>query len=142
MSTTPTTAAPSYDDLVQALLMIQHATAPKPDDGGHHEAAYDLATDALSGINKGRLAGQVEQQYGKALAAEARTNLPRSDPYHVDIVLMPLVKMLATHGLSWSEREQIGHAMMATIHHHKSMLEEMQAHCASMQQPGAERTKA
>lgn len=32
-----------------ALRNIQHATAPTPDDGGYHEAAYDLATAALEG---------------------------------------------------------------------------------------------
>ena len=38
--------APSHDDFVRTLEMIRHATAPTPDDGGHHEAAHDLA-DAM-----------------------------------------------------------------------------------------------
>lgn len=33
--------------LREALEMIRHATAPTPDDGGYHEAAYDLANSAL-----------------------------------------------------------------------------------------------
>lgn len=33
--------------LVQTLELIRHATAPEPDDGGHHEAAHGLAVDGL-----------------------------------------------------------------------------------------------
>lgn len=39
--------APSYAELVQALELIRHATAPTHDDGGYHEAAHDLADDVL-----------------------------------------------------------------------------------------------
>ncbi len=46
------------------------------------------------------------------------------DPYRLDFVLMPLVKMLAEEGISWSQREQVAHAMLATMHHHKSMMDE------------------
>ncbi len=61
-------------------------------------------------------------------------NLQR-DPYRLDFVLMPMVKMLAEQELSWSQREQVAHAMLATMRHHKSMTdEEMQMHCASAQQ--------
>ena len=35
------------DDLVRVLELIRHATAPTPDDGGFHEAAYGLADAAL-----------------------------------------------------------------------------------------------
>lgn len=34
--------------LVQALKLIEHATAPSPRDNGYHEAAYTLAKRALS----------------------------------------------------------------------------------------------
>jgi hypothetical protein len=40
-------AAPTYDELVTALRLIEHATAPTHDDGAHHEAAHDLATQML-----------------------------------------------------------------------------------------------
>lgn len=33
--------------LVQTLELIRHATAPEPGDGGHHEAAHDLAVGGL-----------------------------------------------------------------------------------------------
>ena len=42
--------APSYADLVTTLQLIRHATAPAPDDGGHHEAAHDLANSMLKRI--------------------------------------------------------------------------------------------
>lgn len=42
--------APSYADLVTTLQLIRHATAPAPDDGGHHEAAHDLADAMLRRI--------------------------------------------------------------------------------------------
>lgn len=42
--------APSYDELVQTLQLIVHATAPTPDDGGGHENAYTLAMDMLKRI--------------------------------------------------------------------------------------------
>lgn len=36
------------DELVNTLRLIVHATAPRPeDDGGHHEAAYELAMSIL-----------------------------------------------------------------------------------------------
>lgn len=56
------------------------------------------------------------------------------DPYRLDFVLMPLVKMLAEQDLSWSQREQVAHAMLASMRHHKSMTDEMQMHCAAAQQ--------
>ena len=46
------------------------------------------------------------------------------DPYRLDFVLMPLVKMLIEIEMSWSQREQVAHAMLATMHHHKSMMDE------------------
>lgn len=42
--------APSYADLVNTLELIRHATAPTPDDGGHHEAAHDLADAMLKRV--------------------------------------------------------------------------------------------
>mgnify|MGYP000388437174 CR=1 FL=1 len=42
--------APSYAELVNALELIRHATAPTPDDGGHHEAAYELADGVLKRV--------------------------------------------------------------------------------------------
>lgn len=43
------------DELVRTLELIWHATAPTPDDGGHHEAAHDLADAALKKIEARRL---------------------------------------------------------------------------------------
>jgi hypothetical protein len=42
---------PSRDDLLLTLRLIQHATAPTPDDGGHHEAAHDLASEILKRVD-------------------------------------------------------------------------------------------
>jgi len=42
--------APSYEDLVNALVQVRHATAPTPDDGGHHEAAHDIADAVLKRV--------------------------------------------------------------------------------------------
>lgn len=42
------------DELVRALELIRHATAPTPDDGGHHEAAHDLADAALKRVEARR----------------------------------------------------------------------------------------
>lgn len=36
--------------LLEALELIKHATAPTPDDGGHHEAAHDIACAAIDAI--------------------------------------------------------------------------------------------
>ena len=46
--------APSYADLVNTLEQIRHATAPAPDDGGHHEAAHDLADSMLKRVEARR----------------------------------------------------------------------------------------
>jgi len=46
--------APSYDELVNALELIRHATAPTPDDGGHHEAAHELAASVLKRVEARR----------------------------------------------------------------------------------------
>lgn len=43
------------DDLVRTLELIRHATAPTPDDGGHHEAAYGLADAALKRVEARKL---------------------------------------------------------------------------------------
>jgi hypothetical protein len=42
------------DELVHALESIRHATAPTPDDGGHHEAAHDLADAVLKRLEARR----------------------------------------------------------------------------------------
>lgn len=39
-----------YDELVAALKLIHHAVAPTHDDGGYHEAAYDLADPIVKRI--------------------------------------------------------------------------------------------
>lgn len=36
------------DELLVTMHLIQHATAPTHDDGGHHEAAHDLAAAAIA----------------------------------------------------------------------------------------------
>lgn len=46
--------AVTIDDLAHTLELIRHATAPTPDDGGHHEAAHDLAMAALERIEARR----------------------------------------------------------------------------------------
>lgn len=46
---------PVYEsELIQALELIQHATAPTPKDGGHHEAAHDIADEILKRVAKRR----------------------------------------------------------------------------------------
>ena len=47
--------APSYDELVNTLELIRHATALTPDGGGHHEAANDLAEAMLKRVEAGRV---------------------------------------------------------------------------------------
>lgn len=39
--------APSRDELITALRLIEHATAPTHDDGAHHEAAHEIASEIL-----------------------------------------------------------------------------------------------
>ena len=39
-----------YVELVIALRLIEHATAPTPDDGGSHEAAHSIATAVLARV--------------------------------------------------------------------------------------------
>ena len=58
----------------------------------------------------------------------AGANILARESYNLDFVLMPLVQMLAERQLSWSNREQIAYAMIATIAHYKSMTDEMQMH--------------
>lgn len=55
-------------------------------------------------------------------------NMAARDPYNLHAVLMPLVRMLADQQLSWSNRQQIAHAMTATLMHHKCMTDEQQMH--------------
>jgi hypothetical protein len=38
---------PNVEELLKYLRLIQHATAPTPDDDGSHENAYSIATEAL-----------------------------------------------------------------------------------------------
>lgn len=64
--TLPTDYVPAVhaDDLVQTLQLIVHATAPRPEgDGGHHEAAYELAMATIKRVEarkdyENRSAGQ------------------------------------------------------------------------------------
>ena len=48
------TNAPSYEDLVNALAQVRHATSPHPDDYGHHEAAHDIADAVLKRVEAWR----------------------------------------------------------------------------------------
>ncbi len=56
------------------------------------------------------------------------------EQYRLDFVLMPMVKMLAEQNLSWSQREQVAHAMLATMQHHKELTGEMHVHAAARQE--------
>ena len=38
----------SGDDMLHSLRLIEHATKPAPDDGGHHEAAHEIAVAAIA----------------------------------------------------------------------------------------------
>lgn len=60
-----------------------------------------------------------------SLSSHALQNM--LDPYNLDFVVMPLVRMLAERQLSWSNREQIAHAIIATTAHHKSLTDEIHA---------------
>lgn len=46
--------APRYDELVTALELIRHATAPTHEDGAYHENAHDLACGILKRIEARR----------------------------------------------------------------------------------------
>jgi hypothetical protein len=49
------------EEFVHALQLIVHATAPTPDgDGGHHEAAYELAMGVLKRV-------EARKEYDKRL---------------------------------------------------------------------------
>ena len=51
----------TYADLVTALRLIEHATAPTPDDGGGHENAYSIAIDALHRVLDESLRGAPQE---------------------------------------------------------------------------------
>ena len=38
------------DALLIAMKLIQHATSPTPNDGGHHEAAHDISSAAIKAV--------------------------------------------------------------------------------------------
>jgi hypothetical protein len=38
-------------DMLNTLRLIEHATAPTHDDGAHHEAAHDLATQCIGRVS-------------------------------------------------------------------------------------------
>ncbi len=38
------------DVLLIAMKLIQHATSPTPNDGGHHEAAHDISSAAIKAV--------------------------------------------------------------------------------------------
>ena len=38
------------DALLEALRLIEHATAPTHDDGAYHEAAHDIACAAIAAV--------------------------------------------------------------------------------------------
>ncbi len=50
---------------------------------------------------------------GKTIGSAIGASLKR-DPYRLDFVLMPLVKMLIEMEMSWSQREQVAQAILAT----------------------------
>lgn len=60
MMMTPPTLPPNYvgevhaDELVRTLELIRHATAPEPNDCGHHEAAHELADAVLRKVEARR----------------------------------------------------------------------------------------
>lgn len=43
-----------HDELVTALELVRHATAPSPDDGGYHENAHDIADAILKRVEARR----------------------------------------------------------------------------------------
>jgi len=45
---------PSYDDLVNQLQLIEHATSPTHDDGAYHENAHSLSVDMLDRVKAAR----------------------------------------------------------------------------------------
>ncbi len=59
--------AVSQVELVRALGLIRHATAPTPDDGGHHEAAHDLADSILRRV-------EARADFEASLVPLSRTN--------------------------------------------------------------------
>ena len=65
---------------------------------------------------------------------ESAGNNLAKDQIDIGFVLMPMIKMLSNHQLSWSQREQIASAMLQTMRHHKSMVDEVQCNAASSQQ--------
>lgn len=56
--------APSYQELVTALELVRHATAPSHDDGAYHENAHDLADGILKRV-EARHAYEQEQAKGR-----------------------------------------------------------------------------
>jgi len=46
--------APSYDELVNTLELVRHATEPRHDDGAYHEAAHDLSDGILQRLKAHR----------------------------------------------------------------------------------------
>lgn len=61
------------EELVRALELIQHATAPTHEDGAHHEAAHDLASDVLKRL-------EARRQWECANAGRQRACRPRLTP--------------------------------------------------------------
>lgn len=60
------------DELVQTLELIRHATAPTHDDGGHHEAAHDLADDMLKRV-------EARRAYVEAMNSQPPAQQPTDD---------------------------------------------------------------
>ena len=43
--------APSRDELIRTLRLVQHATAPTQNDGAYHENAHDLVSEVLAKVD-------------------------------------------------------------------------------------------
>lgn len=87
--TTEVGGAPTYDDLVTALQLIEHATSPTHDDGAYHEAAHDLATQVLS---------RLPAASGDAIKPRPDWNKPTLTPREVHEMVLGLEKSVKAHG--------------------------------------------
>ncbi|KFB68903.1 hypothetical protein [Candidatus Accumulibacter vicinus] len=75
--------SPSYEDLVNALEQIRHVTAPTPDDGGHHEAAHDLADAMLKRASSTRRSAEPSTRCRTTMSARTEAERKVQRPYSV-----------------------------------------------------------
>lgn len=67
-----------FGELTKAML--QHATAPTPDDGGSHEAAHDLAAGMLKRVQARDAYEAAETRHWQASSADdGMRNMERAD---------------------------------------------------------------